>query len=72
MAAFSAVLSLSRTLETILAPDHGGLPISLRRSKLETLREKVSSLQQFLENSLRKAGNQEAVESYEEKIRELA
>ncbi|KAL0342836.1 UNVERIFIED_CONTAM: putative late blight resistance proteinR1B-14 [Sesamum calycinum] len=69
MAAYSAVVSLSQTLDNILAP--GGPPISLQRSKLESLRDKVSFLQQFLENSLRKTGDQAAAESLEAKIRDV-
>ncbi|KAL2226780.1 UNVERIFIED_CONTAM: putative late blight resistance protein R1A-10 [Sesamum indicum] len=70
MAAYSAVISLSHTLDTILAP--GGLPISPQRRKLESLRDKVSFLQQFLESSLRKTGDHAAAESLEAKIRDAA
>ncbi|KAL0356053.1 UNVERIFIED_CONTAM: putative late blight resistance proteinR1B-14 [Sesamum radiatum] len=70
MAAYSAVVSLSQTLEIILAPD--GLKISHQRSKFQSLREKVSFLQQFLENSSRKTGDQAAAESLEARIRDVA
>ncbi|KAK4394648.1 putative late blight resistance proteinR1A-10 [Sesamum angolense] len=69
MAAYSSLVSLSQTLDTILA---GELPISLIGHNLESLREKVSFLQQFLENSLRKTGDQVAAASLEAKIRDVA
>ncbi|KAL0417025.1 UNVERIFIED_CONTAM: putative late blight resistance proteinR1A-10 [Sesamum latifolium] len=69
MAAYSSLVSLSQTLDTILA---GELPISLIGHHLEYLREKVSFLQQFLENSLRKTGDQAAAASLEDKIRDVA
>ncbi|KAK4437202.1 putative late blight resistance proteinR1A-10 [Sesamum alatum] len=71
MAAYSAVLSLSQTLDTILAPG-GPIITSIQRSKLGSLREKVSFLQQFLENSLKKTSDQAAAESLEAKIRDVA
>ncbi|KAL0440901.1 UNVERIFIED_CONTAM: putative late blight resistance proteinR1A-10 [Sesamum radiatum] len=69
MAAYSSLVSLSQTLDTILA---GELPISLIGHNLESLREKVSFLQQFLENSLRKTGDQAAAAHLEAKIRDVA
>ncbi|KAI3454508.1 hypothetical protein Pfo_011171 [Paulownia fortunei] len=68
MAAYGAVVSLLQTVDTILSP--GGLPISLNRGQLESLREKVSFLQHFLESSFTKTSNQEYVRRLETKFRD--
>ncbi|KAL0417030.1 UNVERIFIED_CONTAM: putative late blight resistance proteinR1A-10 [Sesamum latifolium] len=72
MAAYAAVVSLQQILNTILDQPDDGSPIFLNKFQLQSLREKVSFLLDFLEHSSsHKANNQSAQESLENKIRDV-
>ncbi|XP_011071841.1 putative late blight resistance protein homolog R1A-10 [Sesamum indicum] len=72
MAAYGAVVSLQQILNTILDQPEDGGPIFLNKFQLQSLREKVSFLLDFLEHSSsHKTNNQPAQESLEKKIRDV-
>ncbi|KAK4394649.1 putative late blight resistance proteinR1A-10 [Sesamum angolense] len=72
MAAYAAVVSLQQILNTVLDQPDDGSPIILNKFQLQSLREKVSFLLDFLEDSSsHKANNQSAQESLEKKIRDV-
>ncbi|KAL0356055.1 UNVERIFIED_CONTAM: putative late blight resistance proteinR1A-10 [Sesamum radiatum] len=72
MAAYGAVVSLQQILNTILDQPDDGSPIFLNKFQLQSLREKVSFLLDFLEHSSsHKANNQSTQESLEKKIRDV-
>ncbi|KAL0284405.1 UNVERIFIED_CONTAM: putative late blight resistance proteinR1A-10 [Sesamum angustifolium] len=72
MAAYAAVVSLQQILNTVLDQPDDGSPIFLNKFQLQSLREKVSFLLDFLEDSSsHKANNQSAQESLEKNIRDV-